>query len=1122
MSIHVAIRHKTKYTYDRAIKLWPQVIRLRPAPHSRTKILGYSLNIQPKEHFINWMQDPFGNYQARVVFPELVNEFEIDVEVLADMVAINPFDFFLEEYAEEFPFSYSDLLQQELQPYLEINEAGPLLKACFDACKQFQNQSTVDFLVAINRQVYDLIDYTVRLESGVQTCEETLEKRLGSCRDSAWLLVQLFRHFGLAARFVSGYLVQLTSDVKAIDGPSGPEEDFTDLHAWAEVYVPGAGWIGLDATSGLLAGEGHIPLACTPHYQSAAPVAGYTEKAEVTFDFHNQVDRIYEQPRVTKPYTKTQLAAIHRLGEQVDQILLETDARLTMGGEPTFISASDMESEQWNSDADGSDKRKMALDLSHRLMDAFGKPVPDEAGKGFIHFGQGKWYPGEPIPRWQYALYWRKDGQPMWRNSQLIGDPNTPGNYTTADADRYLKTLATNLGLGEQVVLPAYEDRYYYLWEQQNLPTDFDPKDEQEDLAIERKTLLELLENNGLSEPTGYVLPIRRNTQWNAWESCQWRFRRKSLFLIPGNSQIGYRLPLNRLQQPQDASDNFIGEASPLEPSNSLLAIADTRARIAQRSSKPPKAGSGTTFKTAICTQIVNGNLHLFLPPIEAMEHFIDLLHTIEYTAEQLDLAVIIEGYQPPFHSDVIKLAVTPDPGVIEVNVHPANSWAQIRSIYDELFEAAAEVGLGTNKFMLDGKHTGTGGGNHITLGGITPSDSPLLRRPDVLRSMINFWQNHPGLSYLFSSHFIGPTSQAPRVDEGRPDNIYELEIAFAQLERYPDPPYWLADRIFRNLLTDLTGNTHRSEFCIDKLYSPDSSSGRLGILELRGFDMPPHKEMCLVQLLLIRSLFAAFWRKPYKNKLIHWRTDLHNKFMIHHFVKEDMHDVVDYLNNNGIPFDRNWLDVFLEFRFPIFGQVNVEGINLTIRSGIEPWIVLGEEMTSAGTSRYVDSSVERVEVLVEDFNPDRYLVLCNSIQVPMVKTEYAGKYVASVRYKAWAPYSALHPTIGVNTPLVFDLYDTWNDRSIGGCTYHVVHPGGRNYDTFPVNSLEAESRRITRFWEFNHSPKQSAPIIGQEATDFSQPSNYVTINKEVKESMVIQQIPVSKEFPHTLDLRRG
>lgn len=426
MGIHIAIRHKTSYSYDKAVKLWPQVVRLRPAPHSRTKILGYSLNIAPEPHFINWMQDPFGNYQARIVFPEKVKKFTVDVEVIADMVSINPFDFFLEEEAEKFPFTYDEALKKELLPYLEVTERDALLVSLFQECQQYKGLPTVDFLVALNAHVYNTLNYTIRLEPGVQTAEETLTKKLGSCRDFAWLLVQLMRHFGLAARFVSGYLVQLTADEKSIDGPSGPAQDFTDLHAWAEVFIPGAGWVGLDATSGLFAGEGHIPLACTPHPVSAAPISGATEPTTVQFEFTNVVERIYEAPRVTKPYSDEQTALIKNLGYYVDEILEKEDVRLTMGGEPTFISNADMESEQWNSDADGKDKRVMAFELTKDLRHSF-------APESLIHFGQGKWYPGEPIPRWQYAIYWRKDQKSLWADEQLIGNPNVKGKTSKED-----------------------------------------------------------------------------------------------------------------------------------------------------------------------------------------------------------------------------------------------------------------------------------------------------------------------------------------------------------------------------------------------------------------------------------------------------------------------------------------------------------------------------------------------------------------------------------------------------------------------------------------------------------------------------------------------------------------
>ena len=297
MAIHAAIRHSTGYVYDKEISVSPQVIRLRPAPHARTPILAYSLKITPSNHFINWQQDPFGNYLARVIFPDKIKEFKVDVEVVAEMKVINPFDFFLEEYAQTFPFKYEASLKKELAPYLDASDNGEALLKWVSDAKQYYNQNTVDFLVAVNYQLYQNVNYTIRLEPGVQTPDETLTKALGSCRDSAWVLVQALRHMGLAARFVSGYLVQLKADKKSIDGPSGPEEDFTDLHAWCEVFIPGAGWVGLDATSGLFAGEGHIPLCCTPEPSSASPITGFTDPAKVEFSYANNVFRIHKSSK---------------------------------------------------------------------------------------------------------------------------------------------------------------------------------------------------------------------------------------------------------------------------------------------------------------------------------------------------------------------------------------------------------------------------------------------------------------------------------------------------------------------------------------------------------------------------------------------------------------------------------------------------------------------------------------------------------------------------------------------------------------------------------------------------------------------------------------------------------
>ncbi len=1117
MSLKVVISHKTHYKYDRNISLSPHIIRLRPAAHSRTPIEAYSLKIKPDNHFLNWQQDPFGNYLARIVFPEKTKEFFIDVEIIADMITINPFDFFLEDSAKEFPFKYKNDLRKELAPYLEVVEDSKELKKFVKTIDVSKKKSTIDFLVEVNQKINSYINYTVRLEPGVQTPKETLDKKLGSCRDFAWLFVQTLRHLGLAARFVSGYLVQLTADVKSLDGPSGPENDFTDLHAWTEVYVPGAGWIGLDSTSGLFAGEGHIPLACTPHYNSAHAIEGFSDKCETEFEFENKVTRIFESPRVTKPYKEEQWKAIYELGFKVDKDLVENDVRLTMGGEPTFVSIDDMESDQWNNAADGPHKRELANNLSRRILSS-------TTNGGLLHHAQGKWYPGEPIPRWQTTIYWRKDGKPVWRNPDLLANMNKTYPYSTADAKKFLSTLALVLGVSDKNIIPAFEDPIYYIMKEAEMPLDIDPLKYDLKDPLERKTIAQKLQQ-GLNSEVGYVLPLSYGK--TKWITSTWEFRRGNLFLSAGNSPLGLRLPLSSLVvKPHiEIEKSFEQDLFASYPSLGDY-ISPVEQRAKHITSNTVEFNSYSAFvRTAISVEIRDGKLCIFLPPINDTESFLDLIASIEESAKMLNMAVIIEGYEPPNDYRTDRIKVTPDPGVIEVNIQPASSWQELSDNMLKLYEDARVCRLGTEKFMVDGKHTGTGGGNHVTIGASTPSDSPLLRNPNLLRSLITFWQHHPGLSYLFSGAFIGPTSQAPRVDEGRLENLYELEIAFSQIPENGDVPFWLTDRLFRHMLTDITGNTHRSEFCIDKLYSPDSSSGRLGILELRAFDMPPHSQMALLQMLLVRALVSCFWKKPYKHNLVRWGTRLHDKFLLEHYVKEDIKSVVEYLNDEGYEFKLDWFDPFFEFRFPLHGMTVIQDMPVEIRTAIEPWHVLGEESGSQGTSRYVDSSVERLQIKIENFNEERYVITCNGVQVPLSKTSVEGTFVSGVRYKAWQPWSALHPTIGVDTPLTFDIIDKWNSRSIGGFNYFVSHPGGRSYETFPVNSYEAESRRINRYWDFNHSQGEVVehnPVIEKEASaTFA--SGAVRELKENKDSKKLKyhQMPVNKEYPHTLDLRQ-
>jgi len=1125
VTIRVAINHKTEYRYDRPVALSPHVFRLRPAVHSRTPIESYSLKIKPDNHFINWQQDPFGNFQARVVFPDKIKTLSIEVDLIADMTVINPFDFFVEEYATNFPFEYDEQLKKELVPYMEIVESGPLLRDWVGQVKRGE-KPIIDFLVDLNQRLQKQINYRIRMEPGVQTCEQTLESCSGSCRDSGWLLVQILRHLGLAARFVSGYLIQLTADQKSLDGPSGPENDFTDLHAWCEVYIPGAGWAGLDPTSGLFAGEGHIPLACTPAPVSAAPVTGYTDECETEFYFHNEVQRIHEDPRVTKPYTAEQWSQVSALGQSIDAELQSGDVRLTMGGEPTFVSIDDMESAQWNTAALGEHKLQRAHELFERLGQQYGTG-------GLMHYGQGKWYPGEPLPRWALNYYWRKDGTAVWRSPELIAKDGDTAVFDANDAKTFIKRLAQTLALSPHYAVPGFEDTIYYLWKEANLPDNLDPLKHKLKKQDERRKVLDIIEA-GLNEPRGFALPLQWDDKTGQWRSCRWTFKRKHMYLYPGDSPMGLRLPLDSL--PWDQDKEIHHEQSLFAP---LPPLGDYFGEVAQRYSyfceQTPTTGEFAqqdavdnltdkqvaqqrgkkTFHTAICVEVRDKHLYVFLPPVTKLEHYLDLIASIESVAQHLKIPVRIEGYAPPKDYRINSFSVTPDPGVIEVNIHPAHSWKELVDNTTTLYEQARLARLGTEKFMLDGRHSGTGGGNHVTLGGATPNDSPMLRRPDLLQSLVTYWQHHPGLSYLFSGMFIGPTSQAPRVDEAKHESLYELEIAFQQIPAGEVPEPWLVDRLLRNLLVDVTGNTHRSEFCIDKLYSPNSASGRLGLVEFRAFEMPPHAQMSLVQMLLLRVLIARFWKQPYQHKLVRWGTELHDRFMLPHYVWADMQDVICDLQRSGYPFQLEWLAPFLEFRFPHYGKVHVQDIKLELRAAIEPWHVLGEEVSNLGTARFVDSSVERLQIKVNGLTESRYVVSCNGRRVPLHNTGTQGEYVAGVRYRAWQPPSALHPTIGVHSPLVVDIIDTWNGRSIGGCTYHVVHPGGRHYDAFPVNAYEAETRRISRFWGFGHSPgvlqvPPDAQSLGQFFPEGQPPGPMSPPAEEI-----------NSEYPYTLDLRR-
>jgi len=1079
MSIHAALMHRTSYRYDHAVKLGPQTIRLRPAPQTRTPILSYSLTVTPEPHFINWQQDPQGNFLARVVFPERVKQFEVTVDLVADMATINPFGFFLEPDAEEWPFTYDAVLAEELAPFRRKDPVGPLLAALI-AEVPLHKRRTIDMLVDLNRRVQERVGYIVRLEPGVWDPEHTLQEAKGSCRDSAWLLVHALRHLGYAARFVSGYLIQLSPDVKPLTGPVGPTTDFTDLHAWAEAYLPGAGWIGLDATSGLMAGEGHIPLAASPDPTSAAPISGLMEPAETQFDVEMQVVRVNEVPRVTRPYTDAQWAAIQAAGAEVDTLLNAGDLRLTMGGEPTFVSVNDAEGAEWTVDALGPTKRREAGKLLQRL-------IPLWAPGAAVQYGAGKHYPGEQTPRWALNATWRRDGEPAWSDPALLADPDTAkGDADAATAHGFALALAERLHVDTGAVLHAYEDQPYFLMREARMPANVVAEAAQSHDPQERARIIRVF-SQGLDQPVGSVLPLRRAGRRGArhWQTEKWEMREGKLFLVPGDSSAGVRLPLNSLPwvDPTEVEDE--PEPDPFEDQGPLPSRAAMLAAIGN--GRP-----GRGVRTAMTVQARDGLLYLYLPPLPAAEDWLALVAAIEATAAEQGRPVVLEGYKPSHDRRVMGFSVTPDPGVIEVNIHPAQSWDDLVGRTEQLYEEARHVGLTAEKFMLDGRHVGTGGGNHVVMGAMTPEDSAFLRRPDLIKSLLGFWHNHPSLSYLFSGLFIGPMSQHPRIDEARQDAVRELEIAFRGISPGHEPAPWQVDRMLRNILTDMTGNTHRTEFCIDKLYSPDSPSGRLGLVEFRAFEMPPHARMSAAQMLLMRAAVAAFWKSPYERRLVRWGTRVHDDFLLPHFVWQDLQDVVEELSSYGTKLDHEWFRPHHEFRFPVLGEIAVHGATVELRHALEPWHALGETAGVGGTVRYVDSSVERVQARVTGWEAERFVLACNGAAVPLGPTGVEGEFVAGVRFKAWDPAGSLHPTIRAQVPLVFDVYDRWTGRSLGGMTHHVAHPGGRAYDTFPVNANEAEARRRARFEPIGHT---AGPMAEPPAS-------------------------LSPEHPRTLDLR--
>jgi len=1029
MGIRIALRHRIEQHFSRPVRLSTHWLRLRPAPVTQRAVTAYSLKIDADPHFINWVRDPFENFLARLDLPEAVPRLGLDLELIADLEPQNPFDFLVEPYAANYPFAYDDQLRRELTPYLVQPTPGPRLAAWL-AGLEVETGYMVRFLSLLTQQLSTALAIMPAGRPGPVDLETVFARGAGSCWEIAWLATQTLRALGLAARFVSGYRVRLDTLSSAT------------LHAWTEVYLPGAGWVGLDPAAGLFVDENYLPLAAAPDPLRALPLVGYREACDERQSEQIEVRELAAEERPW-PLTPTEQRDLLAVGHAVDTDLRAAGLQLTVQQDLGLVAAGELGDPGWTVSALGSDMRCAAERLLLCLRDQL-------APGGVVQLCQGERFAGEPFPRWRLGCWARADRVPVCRDPARIGWREDAAGLSQAQAERFGWRLAQALGLANEWLVPAYEDGLYRRWQAPGGVA------EQPDPALLRDPLQRRALADRLSREAallrGYVLPLRWDAVRRCWASGAWPMRRGAIYLLPGDSPMGYRLPLGGLSlavQRQVEPERCQFEERPLlaevhgEVSARLSRVAPAVAPPAQADAETPEGP-----RTAVCLEIRDGCLYCFLPPLTHLEHYLELVAAVEAAAESLDLGVVLEGYEPPEDHRLQRFVVEPDAGALRLRLPPAVDTAQLDVVLAAAFAAASDCGLAAERPVAGGRHLTPGIGAALTLAGPRPADSPFLRRPGLLRSLIAYWHRHPSLSYLFAGRGIGPSGGAPRADEGRDEALYELELA---LERLPDgepSAPWLADRVLRHLLTDPAGDMRRAEIRVDALYDPARAARRLGQVTVGSFETAPVATLATLQAVLLRALVARFARDPETGALAPWTGALHDRFMLPLVLWEDLRAVLADLEAAGYPLQTAWFEPLLARRFPLLGSVQFGDIRLELRQAHEPWPVLAEEVTAAGVARFFDASLDRVEVRAHGLTPGRHVLECNGEWVPLQPGGAVGRYVAGVRFKAAQLPATLHPTVPPVGALVFDLIDTWNGRVIGGFTYYpaqpeVVHPVG-------------------------------------------------------------------------------
>ncbi|MGI9212205.1 MAG: transglutaminase family protein, partial [Methylococcaceae bacterium] len=1038
MSTLVALLHHIEQTYGSRRTVPTHWLRVRPAPHTRPDITAYTIKVTSEPHFLNWVRDPFENYIARLDLPEPVASLGLTVELLADLTPINPFDFLTEPEAAHYPFDYSEQTRKELAPYLNMPPPGSRLTAWLKRLDRSPGY-IVEVLSRINKTVHEQVkrlglDWSPAfpgMESstvGGIALEEVLISGGFSPWQAAWLLTLTCRHLGLAARFTSGYRIFL--------GVSKESSDTASLHAWCEVFIPGAGWVGLDPSAGVHTHEGYIPLASTPEPTRALPLTGL----DTRYPLHHtvKVKRLLAMP-TPNPYTEAQWADLNASGRRVNELLTEQGIRLANSQTLSFVSLAHAYAPEWSTVALGGNKRPLAEELLHRLQQQW-------ATGGIVQETQGEWFGGETLPRWQLQVYFRNDGLPLWHHDALHEVFSRNESLTSGDVYEFARLVTRNLHLSPDSLMPAHEDPLHELWRNRQT-LQFHPPAEALSDADARKQLADRLSETRC-DPVAYVLPLRWEPLAGRWQSGQWTFRRGALYLVPGDSAPGYRLPLGGLPVDDGQESLRNPERCSFEPRPLLPGVhGELSARLTTLLNEPlldladDDHPQGPIPRTALSFRIRQGRIWIFIPPLTHLEHYLELITALEAAAVKREIPIMLEGYPPPEDPRLGRFSLEPDAAVLKLTLPMTRDWNLSQAALTQAYAEAARLGLHGIHSRNTGTRMGPGGSTDLVLGGEEPADSPFLFRPQLLRSLITHWQHHPALSYFMSGRQIGPSGHAPRPDEGRPDALYELNIALSRIPHTEPALPWIPDRILRHKLADPAGDIRRAEIRIDQLYDPDRIGQRLGRIMLRSFETAENGPLATAQLLLVRALVATLAMRPVTKPLINWGTALHDRYMLPGVLWEDLKAVLAEIRQCGIPLQDEWYKPLLELRFPLLGRTQIGPITLEMRSAHEPWPILAEEVTASGVARFVDSANDRVQIEVFGITPGRHILACNGRRVPLQPTATQGHCIAGIRYKAWNPVATLHPTVPPVYELAFDLIDTWTDKVLGGFTYSPPRP---------------------------------------------------------------------------------